>query len=58
MARHVYCSKCNVYLGEIRDARLRKDIVMLCGKCNAKMKAQESVGNYGDVPDFLKGLFK
>jgi len=31
--RAIYCHKCRAYLGVIRDAKLRNDIVCMCGKC-------------------------
>ena len=33
MARIIRCSKCNCYLGEIRDAKLSKSLVTSCDKC-------------------------
>lgn len=32
-AREIHCKKCRTYLGTIRDAILRKDMVCYCGKC-------------------------
>lgn len=37
----IYCIKCNLYLGNIRDAKLRKDIKYLCEKCNIQREALE-----------------
>jgi hypothetical protein len=39
--RKIYCYTCKEFLGEIRDATLRKDIKYQCGKC-ATPKKQES----------------
>jgi hypothetical protein len=39
--RKIYCSDkdCGIYLGEIRDATLRKNIHHLCDKCETKRLA-------------------
>lgn len=37
----IYCAGCNKYLGEIRDATLRKNIVHLCSNCETKRKASD-----------------
>lgn len=37
--RQIECSGCGCNLGEIRDARLRKDIRYLCGQCYDKREA-------------------
>ena len=39
--RSVYCEGCNLYLGEIRDAKLRKGIVYLCKNCETKRIASD-----------------
>lgn len=31
--RQIRCKDCEAYLGEIRDASLRKDLVTLCQEC-------------------------
>ena len=31
MSIHIYCHKCPKYLGEIRDAKLRKGVKFDCG---------------------------
>lgn len=36
--RAIYCHKCRHYLGVIRDAKLRKGIVHVCGECADKGK--------------------
>ena len=45
---NIRCKKCKRYLGEIRDARLHKDIVYLCKKCNTQREALEL--NYSNTP--------
>ncbi len=66
--RKIYCSDkdCGIYLGEIRDATLRKNIHHLCNKCETKrlalkMRYQKPPGssdfpNMGDM--FDTGFFK
>ena len=43
MTREIRCHKCGLYLGEIRDATLRKGIKYTCASCvtgNAKRKKE------------------
>jgi len=42
----IYCAKCGKYLGEIRDATLRKKIYFICWPCEQERKA-------GDIFSFL-----
>lgn len=37
MSKVINCHYCNKYLGEIRDAKLHKYIVYLCGECQDKL---------------------
>ena len=37
----IYCSSCSKYLGEIRDATLRKNTHHLCDQCEIKRKAAD-----------------
>ncbi len=65
-SRQIFCFNCRTYLGEIRDARLRKDINHACADCAdriLRLKAATRLHNatkahtgkaYGDV---LKDLF-
>jgi len=39
--RRIHCAGCGKYLGEIRDATLRKGIVHLCDGCNMKRLASD-----------------
>jgi len=36
MSRKINCCECKVYVGEIRDATLMKNMVFLCDNCNTK----------------------
>ncbi len=41
MKKTIYCKGCNTYLGEIRDAKLKKGIVYLCSNCDTKRIASD-----------------
>lgn len=56
MSRHVYCKDCGKPMGVIRDASLRKGMVVLCSACAHKQKAPPS--NPHDMPEFLRSIFK
>jgi RNase P subunit RPR2 len=53
--RKIYCKKCGEYLGEIRDATLRKRITFICGDCQKykKYKNSEAYG-YPSCPSYDK----
>ena len=51
----IYCNGCGVYLGEIRDAKLRKNIVHLCKDCFSTYRLKMTPKT-NDVPDFLKDI--
>lgn len=38
--RIINCESCNLYLGEIRDAKLKIGMISLCISCEKKRKAQ------------------
>ena len=44
-ARKIHCADCGLYLGEIRDATLRKGITHRCERCSSTQ-----------IPDFLQDL--
>lgn len=65
--KKIICKECNKYLGEIRDAKLRKGISFLCKECTEYFEIgnQESNQEYKksnldnlDVPDFFKDIFR
>lgn len=59
--RKIYCKGCNSYLGEIRDGKLKKDIVFLCSVCEYKRLASDLAAKTApspDIPDFFKDMFK
>jgi len=65
--RKIHCVRCNLYLGVIRDAKLRKTMVHLCDDCNTSYKAVEiayrhkqdrdAVGNNGMFGDVFGDIF-
>lgn len=57
------CAHCNKDMGILRDAKVRKGMVIYCRECNELIRQVLRLGkrptaNSPDVPDFLKGLFK
>jgi predicted SprT family Zn-dependent metalloprotease len=46
----IYCKTCGKYLGEIRDATLRKGVKYQCAKCNSEPSK-------GNVRDFMDRMF-
>jgi len=63
MPREIKCAECGTDLGEIRDARLRRDIVYLCNACYSQENPASNIFNYAsdydnrDSVDFLKNMF-
>lgn len=53
--KHINCHLCNKYLGEIRDAKLRKGTVHICHECSSALAISRKKP-YSDIPDFLKGF--
>ncbi|MBF0121601.1 MAG: hypothetical protein HQK79_22445 [Desulfobacterales bacterium] len=41
----IYCAGCNKYLGEIRDAKLRKGIAYACAECSVRLKTSKNKDN-------------
>ena len=65
-AKRIFCKGCGKYLGEIRDATLRKEITYLCSSCEIKRFASDlsrkSGGNLEGMKDyeaidFFKNIF-
>lgn len=40
MSKKIYCQKCGKYLGEIRDATLRKGVIYVCMVCNSRQSKE------------------
>jgi len=53
----VYCVECDTHVGLIRDAKLRKGIVFLCGNCNQDrvLDEDESCSSNTDNTIHIKG---
>ncbi len=54
MPKQINCYLCKVYLGEIKDARLRKDTLFICEKCS---KPRPKTKDDDETVDMLKGFF-
>ncbi len=55
----IYCKDCRLYLGEIRDATLRKGISYRCEKCERNTEPDyRSATKSPPPPDFITDLFK
>lgn len=57
MSIQVKCKKCSVFLGEIRDAKLHKDIIYLCKNCNTQREALELRYRNKDTEGSFGGMF-
>lgn len=62
MSRKIYCSECKTFLGEIRDAKLKKNMACLCSKCESARKLMKTAvgikGNSNPLGDMFGGMFK
>lgn len=57
MERTILCNHCGVLVAKIRDAKLKKGIVMYCKECNATINLLMNKSKPVDMPDFFKGIF-
>ncbi|MEA1980838.1 MAG: hypothetical protein U9N54_07690 [candidate division Zixibacteria bacterium] len=65
-SKKIYCSACQLYLGEIKLAKLRKNISYLCEQCESDRYAnfktsktnKPSKTNGNTLDDFFGGVFK
>ena len=47
--KKIYCQDCKAYLGEIREATLKKGMVFLCRNCELKRRVSKAdIGNFLD----------
>jgi len=66
-SRKIHCHSCKIYVGEIRDATLRKGMIVFCAQCAEKMekntldavraifsKKDDGGGGFDFFNDFLK----
>jgi hypothetical protein len=63
MAKKIYCAHCNCYLGEITQAKIKKNVNYLCEKCAnlasiAKSKMQTNPKVKIDGFDLFNDIFK
>lgn len=58
MARTIHCNGCGAYLGEIRDARLRKDMVCYCQLCATERESRPQANPYsGPMGELFRKAF-
>jgi hypothetical protein len=58
------CHKCGIYLGEMTQGKIKKNVIILCTECHSVYvslhdynKGTQSAPNISrDIPDFLKDL--
>ena len=55
----IHCKDCNIFLGDIRDATLKKGITYLCSDCNIKRVAADMMRKNAkyDLPEGFDKLF-
>lgn len=60
----IRCTFCNKYLGEIRDAKLRKGMGHVCDTCIDSVKTQQASKSFDDIykqsnplEDIFGGIF-
>ena len=58
MSKTIKCSLCGAYLGEIRDAKLAKEMAFLCKKCNSKILHKENSNTDEELDSFIKDSCK
>lgn len=58
MIKEIFCAKCGKYMGEIRDATLRKGAITYCLPCdNRRQGVLQQTDNNSDVmSNFFDGL--
>ena len=54
--KELSCSKCGKHMAILRDASIRKDMVVYCSSCNESM-IKQTVNSYREL-EILKDLFK
>ena len=53
MDREIRCYECDIYLGCIRDAKLKKNIYFVCYECASNKQSKPPI----DMPDIFKDIF-
>ena len=54
----IYCLVCKLYVGDIKDAKLRKGISYLCKDCTEIFNLKMGKTKKEETPDFLSDLLK
>ena len=66
MSQEIECKCCGKHMGTLRDAKIRKGMVVYCQECDertqrmlriAAMTGSVGEGKKYDVPDFMRGFF-
>jgi len=66
MSKKIHCVECNLFLGDIRDASLRRNIVHLCTDCNnnriaekmlAKTRSKDWKDDLADYSEIFGDIF-
>lgn len=55
--RKIYCYKCQCLVGEVRDAKLKKDLLFLCKDCYDKETYRKNNNKPFDCPPGFEDLF-
>ena len=55
-SRRVYCFHCHKYMGEIRDASLRKGLQVACLGCVTAINAMTRASKYNNGKDGFEGV--
>lgn len=50
------CNGCDKHMAILRDAKVRKGMVVYCKECNEERMARPS--DRYDIPDFMRSLFR
>lgn len=58
--KELHCHMCGYLMAKLRDAAVRKDIVVFCSKCHESVarKPEPAPNESADMPEFLKGIFR
>ena len=56
MSKKISCTYCNKFLGQIRDAKLRKNIYHICKECRQVVSKTTQQGS-ADLPEGFDALF-
>lgn len=60
MEKKLECKGCGKHMAILRDAKVRKGMVVYCAECAGtvdKMLTQKTASAAHDLPEFMRGLF-